>query len=560
MNDDHALSAMGGVGVVNTAQSADQLSRSGWRSVPWNLRGPLTIVAFVALLYSVAVPKWETNDDVMMAMIAHGYGFIADADPRLLFSSVIWGHLAQAIPSFFGIQGYSWLTIATLTVAAVTYLWVIERRIGSFIVSALFVAVVFVRPLLLPQFTIVSGLATGAGIMALLHTRGSRRRTLLLCVFVTLVSAGFWIRWRECAMILLVFAPILIDRALLRRRSVQVSVAALAFTLALSTYVDDAAYESPQWRTFEAANAARVPYTDNRLGIRLADNAELLKQFGYSTNDLNMISWFFFVDQNQLRPERLNALTASVPPVSDIDFKLRDGLEGLTALADPALAGLVLAIAVLLLLRFNWRVFICASLFLIAIFVLGFTGRPGAIRVYYPVATLLLACALILPGRRIIPIPSAFVWPPLYFFKAGSMVALLMLTCAILYPAAKQNNLLNSYARHDLPFFEGELIYIWGAAMEFDRFYPLWTSPTQPSNLYALGVSSFAPYAVPFQAVGTGEDLYSRLKNGVETPFIGYDHLWAHIDIFCQERFGTHLERTNYKVGMLVQIQKIRCR
>lgn len=551
---------MDATGMTKTAPSTDRLSQPGWRSVAWNLRAPLTIIAFVSLLYSIAIPKWETNDDVMMAMIAHGYGFITDADPRLLFSSVIWGHLAQAMPSFFGIQGYSWLTIATLTLAAVTYLWVMERKAAFFIVATLFVAAVFVRPLLLPQFTIVSGLITGAGIMALLNARNSRRQTLWLCLFVLFVSAGFWIRWRECAMILIVFAPILIDGGLLRRRAVQASLVALAVTLALSTYVDDTAYGNPQWRTFEAANAARVPYTDNRLGTRLAGKTELLKQFGYSTNDVNMISRFFFVDQDQLRPDRLNALTASVPPASDIDFKMQDGLEGLTALADPAIVGMVIAIGVLLLLRPNWRVLMSTSLFLIAIFALGFTGRPGAIRVYYPVIALLLACALILPGRRIIPIPSALAWPPLPFVKAGLMAALVALNCAILYPTAKQNNLLDSYARRDLPYFDGELIYIWGAAMEFDRFYPLWTSPKQPSNLYALGVSSFAPYAVPFQAVGTGNDLYSRLKNGLETPFIGYDELWTHIDTFCQERFGTHLQRSDYEVGMLVHIQKISCR
>ena len=55
-------------------------------------------VAF-ALACTLLSPRWETNDDVGMAMAAHGFGLAVAPTPALIYSNVLWGHLVQAIPS-----------------------------------------------------------------------------------------------------------------------------------------------------------------------------------------------------------------------------------------------------------------------------------------------------------------------------------------------------------------------------------------------------------------------------------------------------------------------------
>lgn len=43
-------------------------------------------------------PRWETNDDVFMSMIAHGFGAMEKGSPSLFFSNVLRGYIVRAIP------------------------------------------------------------------------------------------------------------------------------------------------------------------------------------------------------------------------------------------------------------------------------------------------------------------------------------------------------------------------------------------------------------------------------------------------------------------------------
>lgn len=44
---------------------------------------------WLACLLVIFEPAWETNDDVAIAMVAHGYGFASTGSANLLFSNVL---------------------------------------------------------------------------------------------------------------------------------------------------------------------------------------------------------------------------------------------------------------------------------------------------------------------------------------------------------------------------------------------------------------------------------------------------------------------------------------
>ncbi len=73
----------------------------------------LLLVAFVlatlwlACLLVIFEPVWETNDDVAMAMVAHGYGFASTGSANLLFSNVLFGYIVRVLQGVGGLQGYS---------------------------------------------------------------------------------------------------------------------------------------------------------------------------------------------------------------------------------------------------------------------------------------------------------------------------------------------------------------------------------------------------------------------------------------------------------------------
>ena len=58
----------------------------------WDILAPATFVFALCLFFE---PRWETNDDVAMSMVAHGYGIAAVGMPNLIFSNVVWGYLVQ---------------------------------------------------------------------------------------------------------------------------------------------------------------------------------------------------------------------------------------------------------------------------------------------------------------------------------------------------------------------------------------------------------------------------------------------------------------------------------
>ncbi len=148
----------------------------------WLIVGSLAIAAaFVLSLCLVFEARWETNDDVAMSMVAHGYGVAAFGTPNLIFSNVLWGYLVRAIPQIGAILGYSIATLCVLITVGTVLLFGLYRLGAGYIASLSMLALLLVRPVLFPQFTINAGLLlVGAIICCHLFARQDNRQALLL--------------------------------------------------------------------------------------------------------------------------------------------------------------------------------------------------------------------------------------------------------------------------------------------------------------------------------------------------------------------------------------------
>jgi hypothetical protein len=51
----------------------------------------LSVATIIISLCFAFNPVWQTNDDAVMSMIAHGYGLAEYGSPNLVFSNVLWG-------------------------------------------------------------------------------------------------------------------------------------------------------------------------------------------------------------------------------------------------------------------------------------------------------------------------------------------------------------------------------------------------------------------------------------------------------------------------------------
>lgn len=201
------------------------------------------------VLYMLSPPRWETNDDVAMSMVAHGYGIaVPGAAPSLMFSNVVWGYFVRSIPAFGGLLGYSTATLAVLLIACAGMTYGL-LQLGAGSVPSLAPAVLlFVRPMLFPQFTMNAGMLMIAAVI-LWCVHAVERRTWLLVASALLAVSSYLIRSQECLLVLAVASPLLPWQPL-RSRRVQVALLAVVCAITAAAIVDHRSYKTKEWEDF----------------------------------------------------------------------------------------------------------------------------------------------------------------------------------------------------------------------------------------------------------------------------------------------------------------------
>lgn len=189
-----------------------------------NNRLILSFIISLLLVFTLCYffePHWETNDDIAMSMVAHGYGFVATSSPILVFSNVIWGYLVHLLPQINGVLGYTLATYAVLISVGAMILYVLRQCGFGWLISFFVITLLLVRPILFPQFTINAGLLTVAAI-ACWHFYGRQNDQLILLIGCLLAFFGFLVRDQEFILILLIALPLLPWGKIAKDRTTQI--------------------------------------------------------------------------------------------------------------------------------------------------------------------------------------------------------------------------------------------------------------------------------------------------------------------------------------------------
>jgi hypothetical protein len=494
----------------------------------WLIAGSLAIAAaFVLSLCLVFEARWETNDDVAMSMVAHGYGVAAFGSPNLIFSNVLWGHLVRAIPQINGILGYSTATLGVLIIVGTVVPFGLYRLGAGYVASLSVLALLLVRPVLFPQFTINAGLLlVGSIICCHLFARQNNRQALLIgCL---LAFSSYLVRSNEFLLVLFGALPLLPWRTLLRRRSSQVSLLALILMIAVSTVIDHRAYQGQQWKAFNELNPVRTPFTDFGADEHLKKRPDILGRYGFSTNDVDLIREWFFVDPEIANPRILRAMLAELGPLPTQGNSVAKGWAGIQTLWDPKLLPLVLTALLLALLRPSWQVAASWGLCMAAIFVIGLLGRPGIIRVYVPLVCL-LAIAPFLKGQ--------------FSYWRNRLVTVVLLVAAVLnasivFTESKTIQITSEQAREGLDAFPRDPVVIWGIGFPLEAVYPVMgASPSAMScYFYGLGAFTLAPFSVASTEQQQGRGMIDLLVKETGIPIIAEQKCLRYLETYCKER------------------------
>lgn len=499
-------------------------------------------------------PCWETNDDVAMSMIAHGYGLAAYGSPYLVVPNVLWGYLVRSIPSVNGVLGYSIATLAILLAVGGATLYFLLRLGAGYITGLLAVALIIAQPTLFPQLTKNAGLLTAAAIIGWqVYARfGGVGNLVIACIFAFL---GYLIRDKEFLLVLGVALPLLPWRALRERRQMQVAFLLLGIAIASAAAFNRWSYNGPEWSHFQGMDPNRSPITNfvnYGADWYLQQHPEIIARHGYSKNDVALIGNWFFVDPQIADLKSLEALLTELGPIPMQENSVQSGIAALKTLADPMLLPLVLPALLLLVLAPSRKVMFAWVLCLAALFTIGVMGRPGQFRVYVPLVCLLFVAPHMFGGCK---------------ENIRQKIAALTLFAAcvgnayVLIPRALEVKQLIREAQMDISRLPAEPIFSWAQSFPFEFVFPVLANNPSSRNIRLYGLDSFthAPFSVAAAEQAAGRGMVKRLQTEAGIPVVASQERLELLRVYCRERLYGQLRGLAKQRLLSMVVYQVRC-
>lgn len=443
-------------------------------------------------------------------MVAHGYGIADYGSDRLFFSNALWGFIVRSLPSIDGILGYSIATLLSLGLASAATAYFLLRLGVRPPVTTLALTVVFMRPILFPQFTETAGLLAVASVLGLqAYCRHGSVVDLVAACWLTFLE--YLIRDLELALVIAVALPLLPWQKLTASRSARLAAAGLVICITGAAIVNMRAYSSPEWQTFRQQNLARAPLTDFGVAKFILERPDLMQRHGLSANDVRLVSSWFFVDPQLSNPDLLRKLVSEIPTPAIVERNLASSLDVLTSLPlSPQLLTLTYVGAVLLMILLRPSLLAAWFLCFAAIVALMVTGRPPPARVCFPLFSLLTIAAVALQSQ----LPR---WRRLVL--AATLLAGAGFNSWDLIGQAAESDRTIARARHQ-KFTSSESTFVWGDALPFEAVFPLFTrsDDVRSTRIYGLGVLTLAPFSVPIADEAANRGFLARLRSEAGIP------------------------------------------
>jgi len=540
---------------VNTALSAlTPVRREYMAWVAW----PIS-VGLVFLLCSISSPIFETNDDVHLSMIAHGYGIAAGGSPRLVYSNVLWGYFIRLVPEIWGVPGYSLITLGiVVVVGAVVMRSVLATGIG--IAGGIAVlTLVIARAVLVPQYTINAGLLMVAAVVCW-HRFDKQKSdgSLALCAGCLLAYCGFLVRAHEFLLVLGVALPLIPWRSLLLRRDAKIALILLVVAIAASSILDHFAYRGAEWVEFNRFNAVRIPYNDYGAAEHLKDRPEILSRYGYTANDVDLIADWFFEDPKIADPEKLHSMLSELGSLAFQAGSLEKAWKGVSELGSSnKLLPIVFAAVFLTVMRPRWRIFGVWGLCLGALFTLGLLGRPGVTRVYIPLVGLLLLAPFLDDGGVLLDCTKLRRW-----MVVGVVLVASFFNAKTVLGNSRGMRTWSEDVRAGLRHFPSDGVVVWGGNFPYEAVYPVLSSSPNFRNLhlYLLDDFTLAPYSVATAARTSGHGFLDQLVDERGVSVVVNDYGADLLEIYCRDNLHGIFDVVASRSYGQVWVTTFRCR
>lgn len=515
------------------------------------------IALLIISLYSFYTPIWETNDDVGMSMVIHGYGISNHKSPNLIFSNILWGKILLLIPNINNILGYSIATIFIIFISSSFIYYNLIRLNVGWLVSSLLVLLIIIKPILIPQFTLNAGLLTIAAILSLINYKEFNKNIDLITAFI-LAYLAFLIRNQEFLITLIIGLPFINFKRLLNNHNFKIAIIYFIIGILIAQIYDWNSYRNSEWINFFEYKNALSQYIDYGLAEKIKSTPELMIKFDYSINDLDLISNWFWVDQEIIQPNKLNDMANEYGKIPFFTTNIMNSFYSLKIIYSNNILPFSVLIILSILLNPSFKLLFSVSLLLMTIFFLGLIGRGALDRVVLPLFYLVTIFSFIK-----IDCEENFK-NKLYlnkYFQILIFLALIIFSINNINKYLKIQKQKMDIVQNEAKNYQNTLIFSWGEAMNFEYLYPVLAKHDliRKIKIYSLGGFVHAPFSIAYNEEVNNTGFIEKFKSQEGMLIVASDTRLKLLDIWCKERFDKTFTSEIIYFGNFTKINKVKC-
>ncbi len=452
-------------------------------------RRPLLAAAILAAMPFVVAfvgytPRYQTNDDATMNLIAAGLAFADRPDEHLLYTNVLIGlplkWLYEHAPTFPWYGCYQFVTLYAAATGLGYALLRVNPSWRQALVVFVFMWVAVFQCAVEVQFTKTSSITCLAGLLLFLAPlRGAEPWPRAAVVAAAaLVLWGSLVRFDSLLLACVITAPVALAAAWPAPARALRAAWPLAATVAvaLGLHAVNQLYYAAEdgWKDFYAYNAMRAEFTDYNRYRYTRDTQPAYEAAGWKPIDEQMLKVWFYADPEVYSLERMRRITETVPLAERRPLPQTFVVVAEQLVKYPDLAQVLMAFGCAVLLTgFHWRRLILPSV----LFALAFALAMFFDRYYYiPNHVLILLFFGAMAGAVLRPqgpdiLPSVASW-----ILAGAVVltflVVVLLTFVTLGNAEIHRQKMSSDVQRwvtELDTRPDQLFVVWADIFPFER-------------------------------------------------------------------------------------------
>ena len=513
------------------------------RSKFYRITAYLIIISFT---WYFSPPVYFKSDDVIMSMITGGYGQMHDKSILLYHSSVIIGFVGSKLPFILGIAPYNYINLIILLLSFIALNEILNRInkkiYSNFLISYASSLFILIRP----TFTTIAGYICVVGMFSIYSYSGNKDRKYLIFGFSLILGASF-IR-DEMAIFFLGFTIIILIQSFIRNKKDFIVIGTIFLTIfGLSQFINRNQYSDESLKDLREFASVGYQILDYNADKHILQNSEAMLSNNYTSNDINLIRNWFFVDSYLSSPLRLSDLLNDSQwrgPVSN--FNPKESILSTGNLLTNYPLNFMFISAMIMSFRANKdrTLKILWLFFVLALFIGAIIGRQLAY-VYFPLLAFLLIFSYLQTNKTTL-ITRYLIY--------GLSVLVIFTT----FLENRSNKKIINSVNLAYENFKQDKLWVIGGGLPLEFIFPLLSTPSIKTELITSDWSIYAPKS-NFVKYNSNNNFLSELhsQKGVNIATNNY-HLPL-LQIYCKEKFGSDLIIKPVIDSDLVRINNLRC-